>query len=176
MRSRRRILEIPSGRKRAEFLAAVARSKRLHRGWVSPPRTAPAFAAYLKRLRARNVLGYWVRTPAGELAGVINVSEIVRGPFQSAYLGYYAFSPHERRGHMTEGLSAVIRKAFVVHRLHRLEANIQPGNLASRRLVRRLGFRREGFSPKYLKVGGRWRDHERWALTRERWRSHAALS
>jgi ribosomal-protein-alanine N-acetyltransferase len=112
-----------------------------------------------------------MRTPDGQLAGVINVSEIVRGSFQSAYLGYYAFSPHDGRGYMFQGLRAVIRDAFVVHRLHRLEANIQPVNGRSRSLVRGLGFRREGYSPRYLTISGRWRDHERWALTIEDWRS-----
>jgi ribosomal-protein-alanine N-acetyltransferase len=65
---------------------------------------------------------------------------------------------------MQEGLRLAIARAFGRLRLHRLEANLQPGNSASRRLVRRLGFRREGYSPRYLKLGGRWRDHERWAL------------
>jgi ribosomal-protein-alanine N-acetyltransferase len=101
---------------------------------------------------------------------VINVSEIVRGAFQSAYLGYYAFVPHAGRGHMTEGLALALRWAFGTLHLHRVEANIQPDNEASRALVRRLGFRREGFSPRYLKIGGRWRDHERWALVAEDWR------
>ena len=167
----RRILEVPTARGRAEFLRAVARSARLHRRVVYPPRTPAAFHRYLERLRRGNCLGYWIRTPDGDLAGVVNVTEIVRGAFQSAYVGYYAFSPNEGRGYMSRGLRAVIRQAFVVHRLHRLEANVQPGNLASRRLVRRLGFRREGYSPRYLKVGGRWRDHERWALTIEDWRA-----
>jgi ribosomal-protein-alanine N-acetyltransferase len=70
---------------------------------------------------------------------------------------------------MTEGLTLVLRHAFRRLGLHRLEPNIQPENLASRRLVRRLGFRKEGFSPRYLKIAGRWRDHERWAIVRETW-------
>jgi ribosomal-protein-alanine N-acetyltransferase len=70
---------------------------------------------------------------------------------------------------MTEGLRDVVSRAFRTIRLHRLEANIQTGNDASRRLVQRLGFRMEGFSPRYLKISGKWRDHERWALTAEEW-------
>ena len=169
----RHVLDTPSKRRRPEFLAAVARSRRLHRGVVTPPRTAVAFDTYLKRFRQPTNISYWVRTADGDLAGVINISEIVRGAFRSGYLGYYAFMPHHRQGHMRSGLSAVLREAFQTHGLHRVEANIQPHNIASRRLVRRLGFRREGFSPRYLKVCGRWRDHERWALTVEDWRSRS---
>jgi RimJ/RimL family protein N-acetyltransferase len=106
---------------------------------------------------------------ANELAGVININEIVRGAFCSGYLGYYAFVPHHGCGYMTQGLRAVVSHAFRRLRLHRLEANIQPDNEASRRLIQRLGFRQEGLSPRYLKVAGRWRDHERWALTAEEW-------
>jgi ribosomal-protein-alanine N-acetyltransferase len=51
--------------------------------------------------------------------------------------------------------------------LHRVEANIQPGNIRSTGLVQRLGFEKEGFSRRYLKIGGEWRDHERWALLAE---------
>jgi ribosomal-protein-alanine N-acetyltransferase len=102
---------------------------------------------------------------------VINLNEVVRGSFQSAYLGYYAFEPFAGQGFMSAGMTLVLRQAFREIGLHRLEANIQPENKASIALARRLGFRREGFSPRYLKLGGRWRDHERWALLREGWRS-----
>ena len=143
----------------------MRRSRRLHAPWVSPPSTAAAYRAYLRRVRRPTHVGYFVcLRGSGELAGVVNVSEIVHGAFRSGYLGYYAFAPHARHGLMTEGLALVVDDAFHRLRLHRLEANIQPGNTASRRLVRRLGFTREGYSRRYLKIRGRWRDHERWAV------------
>jgi ribosomal-protein-alanine N-acetyltransferase len=71
---------------------------------------------------------------------------------------------------MREGLSTMISWAFADRSLHRLEANIQPDNVASIDLVRGLGFRLEGFSRRYLKIGGDWRDHERWALLADEWR------
>jgi ribosomal-protein-alanine N-acetyltransferase len=130
-----------------------------------------AYEAYLARLRGPAHAGYLVCAEGGELAGVINISEIVRGAFRSAYLGFYAFTPHAGRGHMRAGLARVIGRAFGALRLHRLEANIQPGNLRSIALVRGLGFRREGLSPRYLKISGRWRDLERWAITAEQWKA-----
>ncbi len=99
-----------------------------------------------------------------ELAGVINITNVVLGPFRSGYLDYYVFSGFERQGIMKNGLVWVVRHAFSRLKLHRLEANIQPTNRASIALVRSCGFEREGFSPRYLKINGRWRDHERWAL------------
>jgi [ribosomal protein S5]-alanine N-acetyltransferase len=159
----KKTLEVPSKRRRAEFLAAVKRSRNLHGHWVSPPRTARVFNQSLKRLSSKAHVGYWILTEFGELAGAINISEIVRGSFRSGYQGYYAFSPHNGRGYMTRGLRAVVSRAFQKFRLHRLEANIQPDNEALRRLVKRLGFKLEGFSPRHLKVAGKWRDHERWA-------------
>ena len=88
------ILEQQSARRRDEFLEAVVRSRKLHGHWASPPRTAQAFRESLKRFRSKAHIGYWVCTEGGELAGAININEIVRGRFCSAYLGYYALVPH----------------------------------------------------------------------------------
>jgi len=103
--------------------------------------------------------------------GAINLTGIIRGSFQSGYLGYYIGAPYCGKGYMTEALELMLTLAFRGHRLHRVEANIQPGNQGSLRLVQRAGFHREGYSPRYLKIGGRWRDHERWALLVDEWRS-----
>jgi ribosomal-protein-alanine N-acetyltransferase len=157
-------------RRAAEFLRAVGRSRSLHRRWVTPPDDRSKFAAYVTSLRDKRREGFFVVTGSGDVAGVINVSEIVHGGFQSAYLGYYALEPFAGRGFLHRGLRLVIAHCFGELRLHRLEANIQPENDRSIALVKSLGFRMEGFSPRYLKICGRWRDHERWALLAEDWR------
>lgn len=154
----------------SEFLAAVRRSRDLHLPWVVAPDSLATYRAYLARLARENHLGWFVMAD-GELAGVINVNEIVYGAFRSGHLGYYGFVPWNGRGCMRSGMLRAVTRAFRVHRLHRLEANIQPDNQPSRRLVESLGFRLEGYSPRYLKIRGRWRDHERWAITREEWSS-----
>lgn len=147
------------------FAAAARASKALHRPWIAAPDTAAKFRAYLARMAAPAHYPFLVcRRDTDALVGVVNLSNIVRGPLQSGYLGYYVFAGHERQGLMREGLGAVVRHAFEELGLHRLEANIQPQNAASIALAAACGFRKEGFSPRYLKIGGRWRDHERWAI------------
>jgi [ribosomal protein S5]-alanine N-acetyltransferase len=140
-------------------------------GWVSTAATGRAFAAYLARAKQPSGACRLIRRRAdGALVGAINLTEIVRGSFQSGYLGYYIGAAYAGQGYMTEALQLMLRLAFRQLRLHRVEANIQSTNHASLRLVRRAGFRREGYSPRYLKIAGRWRDHERWALLVEDWR------
>jgi len=159
------VLRCPTRADEKEFLAAVRRSERLHRPWVPAPFTSAKYREYLRRMDERSHWGFLVCCrDTGAIAGVINISNAVRGSFQSAYLGYYAFTGYDHQGLMKEGLQAVLRYAFRRLKLHRLEANIQPGNVASVALVRACGFKKDGFSPRYLKVYGRWRDHERWAI------------
>lgn len=148
-----------------DFVVAARRSRSLHHPWVTAPATPAAFSTYLARMQPPSNRPFLVcHRETGALIGVINISNIVMGLFRSAYLGYYAFAGCERHGFMREGLHLVMRTAFRDLGLHRLEANIQPGNVASLALVRACGFSKEGFSPRYLKINGRWRDHERWAV------------
>jgi ribosomal-protein-alanine N-acetyltransferase len=151
-----------------EFLAMVDSSQGLHRPWEDPPSTAERFGDYVKSRQGPGDDGFLVcDRQSGRIAGVVNLNCIVRGLFQSAYLGYYACAEFAGKGYMTEGLELVARFAFGEMGLHRLDANIQPGNGASIALARKCGFRKEGFSPKYLRVMGEWRDHERWARVGE---------
>jgi ribosomal-protein-alanine N-acetyltransferase len=161
------------------FIASVRASRALHADWIQAPRSATRFASYVRRfagaksrrLASATHVGLLVcRTEDNAPVGVFNLSEIVRGAFWSAYLGYYALAPHSGRGYMAEGLALTLRVAFRTLRLHRIEANVQPGNARSIALVRAAGFAREGFSRRYVRIAGRWRDHERWAILAEDWR------
>jgi ribosomal-protein-alanine N-acetyltransferase len=154
------------------FTSLALQSRRFHAGWIIPARNAEQFAAYLARNRGEDFEALLIcRREDSAVLGAINLSQIFRGGFQNAYVGYWIGAPYARCGYMGEALALALDHAFGTVQLHRLEANIQPTNIASKRLVERLGFRLEGFSPRYLKVSGRWCDHERWAILREDWRA-----
>jgi ribosomal-protein-alanine N-acetyltransferase len=140
---------------------------------VHPPTTPAGFDAWLRDGQdgRRERWLAWRRSDEA-LVGYVAANEIVLAGFQSAYLGYWGAEGYGGQGLVREAVATALghwlgRRRF---RLHRLEANIQPANLRSRALVEALGFRLEGLSPRYLKIAGRWRDHERWAVTVEDWR------
>ncbi len=150
---------------RDEFVALARESSEFLRPWIDPPATSERFDAYLRSRQTPTDDGMLVcEIASGRMIGVINMNCIVRGFFQSAYLGYWVGAPFANHGYMTEGMKLVVAHAFGEMKLHRLEANIQPENVHSIALIRKCGFKREGFSPKYLQVFGEWRDHERWAV------------
>lgn len=152
----------------AEFVERVRASRALHRPWTDLPDTPARFGELLARAGARtDAVFVIVRDEDGAIVGVAHLSQIFLGSFRSAYLGFSAFVPFAGQGYMTEGLRLVLRDAFDRLGLHRVEANVQPGNERSIALVERLGFQREGYSPRYLKVAGSWRDHVRYALLAE---------
>ncbi|WP_327134220.1 GNAT family N-acetyltransferase [Streptomyces sp. NBC_01343] len=157
-----------------EFTARVHESRHLHHPWLNPPATAEEYEAYATPLiEGAGRVGFLVcERGTGAIAGFVNVNNIVYGAFDCGALGYGAFAHAAGRGLFREALGLVVAQAFASADqgglgLHRLEANIQPGNAASLALVRGAGFRREGFSPDFLFVDGAWRDHERWAMTAE---------
>jgi ribosomal-protein-alanine N-acetyltransferase len=115
------------------LVAANRASIAVHEPWVRPCRDAEEFEAYHAGCDGERKVGFIARERAsGAIVGVVNVSEIVRGAFQSAYLGYYGMAGHEGRGLMREALGLVLDEAFGPLALHRLEANIQPENTRSR--------------------------------------------
>ena len=153
---------------RDAFIAAAVRSRELHHPWTTAPDTDEAFDAYLVRAERENescvlVVG----TEDDALIGVYNIAEIVRGRFQNGYLGYYAFEPHAGSGMMRAAMPLVFEHAFEQLGLHRLQANVQPDNAASRALLEATGWREEGFAPRYLHIDGDWRDHVMYAITAE---------
>ncbi len=167
-------LRQPARSDQEEFITLMRASRAFHNPWATAPTDEERFSAYLADARRADFEALLLcRTADEAIMGFFNLSQIVRRGFQSAYLGYAVGKPFAGQGYMRDGLELVLRHAFTTMRLHRIEANIQPSNTSSLALARGAGFRREGFSPRYLKIGGRWRDHERWAILAEEWRARA---
>ena len=168
--SSRITLRPPSAADEAALLAVNQAGRALHHPWVAPPLTPQAFAAYLERCAAPEVASLLVcRAADGAVMGVVTLGQIFYGALQSAYMGYYIGVPYARQGYVAAALALALHHAFGPLRLHRVEANIQPGNQTPLALVRRPGFTREGFSRRYLFIDGAWRDHERFAMLAEDW-------
>lgn len=176
-RGSRVLLRHPVEEDEARYVDLVRVSRDFHRPWQPiPPADAPdaaspeGFRAWLAGAEDPRVEHLLLcRNGDGALVGRFHLNEVVRGAFQSAYLSYWVGSAFAGQGLMSEGMDLMLGHAFGPLGLHRVEANIQPANAPSLALVRRAGFRREGFSERYLKIAGDWADHERWALTVEDW-------
>jgi len=176
-RGERVFLRAPAAADRRVLLRVRRESERFLRPWepVPPRGTAWAgprwFASLLAKARSDDADAALVcRAEDGEPMGVIALSAIVRGAFHSGYLSYWIGERFARNGYMAEAGGLYLRRVFRALDLHRVEANLRPENEPSRALARRLGFRLEGSSPRYLKIAGRSCDHERWALLAEEWR------
>lgn len=106
-----------------------------------------------------------VRGDGDTIIGDMELSNVVRGPFQAANLGYKIDQAHQGKGLMFEALQALVRHAFESMTLHRIMANYLPTNERSARVLRRLGFVVEGYARDYLFIAGAWRDHVLASLT-----------
>jgi len=157
-------LQSPARGHKVIYRDFIRSNKSFHEPWVYIPDDGRYYDQYLKRLKTGKTLGFFIFTnDNNEFVGVINLNNIQLSPFSSASLGYYMDQNQCRNGYMAEAIKLVLSHAFYKIGLNRIEANIQPDNLASRALVKYLGFNCEGFSPRYLQIGGQYRDHERWA-------------
>ena len=164
------LLRSPTESDREQFIAAMALSEELHKPWINDVATDTYFDRLLERVDdERHDARLVCLLDGGAIVGVINLSEIVRGAFQNAFLSYAAVSGYERQGLMSEGLQLMLERAFGELGLHRLEANIQPPNQPSIALVSRAGFVCEGTSRRYLQVDGDWRDHQHWVMLADDW-------
>ena len=129
-------LSLPTIQDCPEFLEQVKRSRDFHASWVALPADEKQYREYLYKAEQDNQCALFLRLKSThQMIGVFNISKIVRGCFQSAYLGFYVFDGYQRQGLMTQGLHQLLEFAFTILNLHRLEANIQPSNLASIALV-----------------------------------------
>ena len=160
-------IRAPKMEDKEAFISAMQDSQALHHPWVKAPTTSEEFDEYFQRFQQPNQKSFLVCNDEGNIIGVFNVSEIVRGLFQNAYLGFYAVCDFSGKVYMSAGLKLVLAKIFNELKLHRIEANIQPDNIQSIQLIKKNGFRYEGFSPRYLKIHGEWQGHEHWAMTYE---------
>lgn len=173
MESERMIFQIPDIPLGREVLAFYIRNRSHLEPWE--PSREPNFytlryqelllEANLKEFIRGRSLRFWLREKTtGNLVGAVNLNQIIREPFQSCLLGYKMDSQCTGKGLMTEAVSKIASIAFDGCGLHRIEASVIPRNQASRRVLLKNGFSLEGFSPRYLRINGRWEDHERYAL------------
>jgi ribosomal-protein-alanine N-acetyltransferase len=136
--------------------------------WLTPRGQEGALTATL-RAQQQGALRDFMILDGGVPAGRVTLSEISRGAFQNAYLGYFVSEELNDRGIATAAARLAIRHAFTVQRLHRVQAAIMPRNAASIRVVEKAGMRREGLALRYLRIDGRWEDHLIYAVTAEEW-------
>ena len=152
-----------------EYLRSINASLKALTPWLEVVNTRKAFAQLIKDISGPQDKAYLVRRFKDDaLIGAIEIRDIFMGHFKCGYLIYYAFDGFRGEGYMKEALSIIIEKAFKKFKLHRLEANIQPSNKSSIQLAKSVGLMYEGYSPKFLKINGDWRDHERWALINDK--------
>ncbi len=181
LQTERLLLEVPRPND-AAALAAYCRENREHLAAWEPARDEAYFtAAHWTRelvaleaaVRRGQALSFVLRLraePAGPIQGRCALTNVVRGPFQAAHLGFSLDHRAQGQGLMAEALVATIRHAFEAMGLHRIMAAYVPTNERSARLLRRLGFRTEGFARDYLLLADAWRDHVLTALVNPAWR------
>ncbi|UOR10645.1 GNAT family N-acetyltransferase [Halobacillus amylolyticus] len=99
-----------------------------------------------------------------QLIGRTTLGNVVRGPLQSCYIEYYTDQQYNGNGYTSEGVQLIVQFAFKKAKLHRIEAAVKPNNLASMRILEKVGFKYEGVAREYLRINNHWEDHCKYAL------------
>jgi [ribosomal protein S5]-alanine N-acetyltransferase len=165
-------------RDRSAWVEARRRNAEWLQPWEATPPGGPntfgssraVFGAMTRRLRTDARGGKalpFVIVVDRTFAGQINVAGIVHGSMNSAHIGYWVDERFAGRGVMPTAVALAVDHCFGAVGLHRIEVNIRPENLASQRVVAKLGFREEGLRERFLHIDGDWRDHLTYALVRE---------
>ena len=155
----------------AAMIQLTNQSARRYPGVVRRLKGRAQFEEFRKRFNGDTAFSFLIcRKEDDEAVGSISLFEIIHRSRKSGVVGYLIGAPFFRQGYATEALQLILRFAFRHLKLHRIEASIQPHNVASLALVKRAGFTCEGRARGFLKIAGRWRDHERWAILAEDWR------
>ncbi|HXY92157.1 MAG TPA: GNAT family protein [Acidimicrobiia bacterium] len=147
-------------------------------GSPDPVADADAFrarcGAWERQRQFDTAYGYGLFLHDGTLLGEVSLGSVLRGPFQSSFIGYWIDEKQAGNGYVPEGVALVIRYGFDTLGLHRLEAAIVPRNDRSRRVAEKLGLRDEGTARRFLQIRGVWEDHVRYAITVEDWKARRA--
>jgi [ribosomal protein S5]-alanine N-acetyltransferase len=125
--------------------------------------------AWERQRQFDSAYGFGLLLHDGTLMGEVSLGSVLRGPFQSSFIGYWIDEKHAGNGYMPEAVVVLARFAFDELHLHRIQVAIIPRNRASRRVVEKLELREEGIAERYLEINGVWEDHVRYALTVEEW-------
>jgi ribosomal-protein-alanine N-acetyltransferase len=171
----------PTALEDADEQLELRRVNREHTGPWDPARDESFYSAAGQRLELELDQRAWAAGTAFAFAvlamdegdriiGRVALSNVVRGPWQNATLGYWIDHRAGRRGHASRAVRLVLEYAFEHAGLHRVQPAIIPRNAASLRVAEKVGFRHEGRAKRYLKINGVWEDHEIFALTVEDWR------
>jgi len=125
-----------------------------------------------KELReGSGIVFYMLEKTSGLIIGRISVFGMMGGNCSFCMLGYKLDEKYQHQGYMTEALAGVLDVLFEDLRMHRVEVYILPVNAPSLALVRRLGFSEEGIAKGFMRIGGRWLDHVRFAMLRDDWKT-----
>ncbi len=182
LESGRILLRAPRAIDIAELRSLLSRNADHLRPWSPspPPGTNPLGFTELGRAIAKQrrdwkagtayVFTVVLRQAREPMVGRIALTSVVRGPWQSAQLGYWLDAVNGRRGLMSEGVELALSFAFERIGLPRVQAAVMPHNRPSRRILAKRGFREEGYAERYLSIGGAWEDHVIYGLTAEEWK------